>query len=509
MVGRPAPVHAVTSRILNANMSGQKKQHKKEAKKVVKVIERVKVERKPRAKVGKPQVSRMAVVQAASDAATKLCAEQMLNADYAVQNDALSDAPMSDGSAVHLWTSTTEVTLSSVNRTDNAAAYIFAHAGPSPQAHLQYGTAFDNTGAATAGGTINVEGYSSLATIYDDIRCCAMMMVVKDFGLEEKLNGVARVLNFNPAATLISDAVANANPGFEYPPSKTHYSRTPWFPARPEVDHAWMSPTATRSSESTILCYRQNAGPIATSQTMVRVTVYAVWAGRLNPDTDHVAVPKVYAIDPKKVEMMLQSMLLPPSGLYTQTRIMAKDDGAIKGLAQDLRSGWSGAKTLFGKDSSLGDRVTGALDLFSAVGSVGSTIMGWFSMEDQVLARLQGLTQEQLGYIVALVETSRRAGPALTPENITALFERARYRRHMNRPVYARGSPAQVLVSGMRLPPHRALACTPIATSGGPEDPWLERYPYTASSGDSGPLPPPIPYARRARGEEEWSVVHR
>lgn len=446
-------------------------------KKIVKKIPKAKKRRPTRSDMGRVKL----VAQYAADV-NKQCAFQALNADAAVMAGDFVDAPVSDGSPVHLFSTTTEVTVNSVNRTDGTVAYILVEGRAAPQQHIRYATAFGNDGGWTTVSTQDVEGYSSLATIYDDLRCCAMCMVVKDASIEEKRNGVIKVLNYNPVTT-ITTARADAVEGFEFPPDKMHYARLPWMPARPEVDHAFMSPTATPSTESTFMVCRGTFAPTASGPITLRVVVYAIWAGRLNPDMDHVAIPKFYAIDQREVEQHLQAMLLPPTYLYSKQRIMTSDDGPIESVLADGKIGWEGAKKLFGSGVSLGDRLSGGMDLVSSIGNIGSTIASWFGDEERAVLRLAGLSQRQLDFLRVVLTTSPRSqsGPA-TPERITTLLERYRMRRHITgRPRSKRAFP--VLFDGVHFKSDdlsRFRNGAVFMSNGEPLDAWLDDDPYVA-----------------------------
>lgn len=358
------------------------------------------------------------------------CAFQLLNADRSADTNDLIDAPVADSSPVHLFVTETSLTINAVNRTDLTKSYILIRAQAAPQNHILYGTAFDNTGAMTASSAANVEGYASLTGIYDDIRLCAMMMTVKDAGVEEKMNGTIKVCNLNPYSTAVTETVADDLPGFEYPPNKLHYSRTPWIPARPEVDHAFMSCTAGPSADSTgLLCYGTFA-PIATGQATQRVRVYAIWSGRVLPTADFIASPKIYSVDVSLYEAVMQAELA-RAPLYSQARIMAKDDGGISGMIQDAQTAFGGGKKLFAADSSISDRLSGGIDLIRSIGSIGSTIAGFFGLEDRVVARLAGMSNAELRYAQLLLLPGRNPRGLACPEDhdIAELYDRRRYLR--------------------------------------------------------------------------------
>lgn len=358
------------------------------------------------------------------------CAFQLLNADSAADANDLIDAPVSDTSPVHLFVTETGFTVNAANQADSAKSHIWVKASPCPQGHLNYATAFDNSGTPSTITGVNVEGYASLTSVYDDLRCCAIMVTVKDSSVEEKLNGTIKVLNVNPSSTAITEAVIDDFPGFEYPPNKLHYARIPWVPARPEVDHAFMSPTATINNESTSVQVYGTFAPIATGQMSARVRVFAVWAGRVLPTADFIAAPKIFSIDTALFEATLMAEFA-RSPLYGQARIMAKDDGGISGMVQDAQSAFAGGKKLFGADSSLSDRISGGIDMVRSLGSIGSTIAGFFSMEDRVVARLAGMSDVELLYAQRLLLPGRNPRGLSCPQSvdIDELYDRRRFMR--------------------------------------------------------------------------------
>lgn len=373
--------------------------------------------------------------QEADDNAT--CAFTILNADAAYQRSVFSDAPVGDGSLVHCFGSLIELTVNAVNRTDGQASYISLRQQAAPQQQLVVGSAFDNTGAMTAWNTYNIESYASLPTTYDDMRCVSMMLVCHSAGRNDSQNGQIVHFNLNPVGTAVTEANSTSFNGGELLIGKQAMLRGAWAPGRPEVDYALVGPTATANNQSTGNFLFGAFQPTGVGSVSVRIQAYSIWAARVNPDMEHVVVPRNFMISVPEVERIL-SICTGVAAVNDPRRFSAKDDGPVGSIIDDGKAAFSAARNLVGPDRTWKERLesipsflTGVGKLGARLGTFGSAVMGLFGDEDTVVRRLAGLSDRQLALLQHLLRP--RNNPerldCMTSEVVDRLIERRRARR--------------------------------------------------------------------------------
>jgi hypothetical protein len=403
-----------------------KKEARKEAKKEVKKEVKKEIKKAAPAKRG-GAASGMAAANAVELDNDRAAAWQILHCDRVIKANKLTDAPVADTSPVVLISSEVQYTVAAIDDTAGQVGYLRILAQPRPVNHVATSSS-SNNGVPTGWAYRNIQGQSSLSTTTDDMRCAGIAIAVKYAGTEQYCNGICRTGSLNPNGAWAWDpASVNPEETVSYPPSPMHYSVTPWIPVRPEADFAFVAYNNSTATDNSVVWWewtgnKSTSSPLPTFS----VTVYSVWAIRPLANVVLLAEPKIYLNSQDGYEKFLM-LELSKKPLWTQARIMYKDDGPldlIPKLFNDGKNAYNAGSKLFGSDSSITERLGGAVDLVKSLGSIGSSFMSFFTVEELALRRLGGLTTKELLFIA---EFLHKNGP--DPKKIDRAINRQRASR--------------------------------------------------------------------------------
>lgn len=326
-----------------------------------------------------------------------LAAAQIQYPFEAAQRGKLVDAPVADSSPVNCFSSQLQFNASAWDDAAGQIGYLRLAALPCMNQHVYRSTA-SNNGVPTAGTWMAIESISSISSLFDDARCTAIAIRVKYTGTEKDANGYCRVGTFNSNGTG-TWAPGDVNPENTcvWPPNAMHYGTMPWMPIRPEVDFAFISPTAAATWQASNVFFEwTGARSASTPLPTFLVEVCSLWAGRPLPTANAITMPRIYlnSQDGYEKRLLIDIARTP---LESQKRVMRKDDGpTLRGVIDSGFKAYDGASSLFSPDSSWRERGEGALNLASALGSIGGAFLSVFGAGELVSRRLIGLTAEEL-----------------------------------------------------------------------------------------------------------------
>lgn len=360
--------------------------------------------RMKRRKMGGGGRSTADVVQVTNE---QMCANQMLNADHAWVTGTSTGPPIQTNKPVYCFRTMTRFYLSTVNWAAGLAASSRIVVAPSGAQHVSYGTAYDATGAVTAGASIAAQNSSTWASKYDQVSCAGMCVVAKTITQERYRGGTIQGTNYqNVGAGLatvygLTNSVVSTLPGCRSAPDPLTYQRFSMRSTNPEQDWGFNTPPATiQAGNGCIIVEVTAPGPSATAieQQTFEFTVYACWAGvPLDDFTDVVASKKF--IDAQAVDKIIETDLaaLP---FWSEARCNARDDVNVPKAWSTFQRGWEGVKGVFAKGASWQDRLGAGV---SAIGSFArglTTVGSWFmTPKEKCLRSMAGLKPEEFSWL--------------------------------------------------------------------------------------------------------------
>lgn len=337
-----------------------------------------------------------------------LAAAQLQYPFEAAQRGLMVDAPVADSSPVTIFSSQLQFNGSAWDDAAGQIGYFRVAALPCMAQHVFRPSTSTNgvPGGATWSG---IENLTSIQSLFDDARCTAIGIRVKYTGTEKDANGYCRVGTFNSNGSDVwAPSVVNPEQTCVWPPNAMHYGTMPWMPIRPEVDFAFISPTATANWQASNVFFEwTGARSASTPLPTFLIEVCSIWAGRPLPTANAVTVPKIYLNSQDGYEKKLLTDIA-RKPLESQARVMRRDDGpTLRGVIDSGFKAYDSASTLFSPDSSWRERGESALSLAGALGSIGGAFLSVFGEGEMVARRLVGLTADELALAKRYLEESQ------------------------------------------------------------------------------------------------------
>jgi len=274
---------------------------------------------------------------------------------------------------------------------------------------------------------VPANGYSALNTTFDSVRPAGMICRVRCVSRSDSINGTYCGLNYTPLSDWDTHPAKTYFdlPGHTAEVVKGDIMMVPWMPLSGDLanlpdqnPYAFIKTDVTASAYGT--CIVIDCLCDLSDLMTFEFEVFAIWEGTLesHDSTFLQTASRSWPMDIKHYTLSRDALLI-ASPLYSQERIMHRDDGTLKAITAAAKEGigaFHDVKSM--TKGSLHDRVKAVVSLAGRVGRFASSIGSLFSAADYVRRALPSMSVERRAELrrVLIEEFGRDGLPLSQPE---------------------------------------------------------------------------------------------